>query len=77
MPRPWVSDAAQKPPLRPLAPAPTRSASRTATRSDGSVSSSRMAAHRPVNPAPTMATSTTVWPSTAGRTGPGSPVVNQ
>ena len=32
---PWVSEAAQKPPLRPLAPQPTRSASRTATRRDG------------------------------------------
>ena len=60
--RPWVSDAAQKPPLRPLAPQPTRSASRTATRRDGSASSSAMADHSPVNPPPTMATSTRTSP---------------
>ena len=33
--RPWVSDASQNPPFRPLAPNPTVSGSSTTTRSDG------------------------------------------
>ena len=77
LPSPWVSDAAQKPPLRPLAPEPTRSASSTTTRSEGSVSSRRIAAHRPVNPPPTIATSTVPWPRSGSRGPPGSAVVNQ
>ena len=55
--RPWVRLASQKPPFRPLAPNATVSASRTTTRSAGSVSVSAIAVHRPVNPAPTIATS--------------------
>ena len=56
--RPWVRLASQKPPLRPLAPKATVSASSTATRSAGSVSVSAIAVHSPVNPPPTIATST-------------------
>ena len=77
LPSPWVSDAAQNPPLRPLAPQPTCSASSTATRREGSASSSAIAVHSPVNPPPMTATSTRVWPTAAGRRGPGSPVENQ
>ncbi len=77
LPSPWVSDAAQNPPLRPLAPQPTRSASRITTRRDGSVSSSRIAVHSPVNPPPTIATSAASTPRAGARAGPGSPVVNQ
>ena len=73
--RPWVRLASQKPPFRPLAPKATVSASRTATRSDGSVSVSAIAVQSPVNPAPTIATSTvTSWPAASGGSvgGPGS-----
>ena len=49
--------ASQKPPFRPLAPKATVSASRTTTRSAGSVSVRAIAVHRPVNPPPTIATS--------------------
>ena len=77
MDRPCVSEASQNPPLRPLAPQPTRSASSTTTRRDGSVSSSAIAVQSPVNPPPTIATSARLSPEAAARTGPGSPVVNQ
>ena len=73
---PWVRLASQNPPLRPLAPNATVSASRTATRSDGSVSVSAIAVHRPVNPPPMIATSTSqalARPSSGGSAGgPGS-----
>ncbi len=65
--RPWVRLASQNPPFRPLAPKATVSASRTATRSVGSVSVSATAVHSPVNPPPTMATSTSsVSPGSSG-----------
>ena len=70
--RPWVSDAWQNPPFRPLAPNPTVSCSRTTTRSDGSVSVRAIAVHSPVNPAPTIATSAVGDAArAAAATGPG------
>ena len=73
--RPWVRLASQKPPLRPLAPNATVSASRTTTRNDGSVSVSAIAVQSPVNPAPMIATSAVVVvPRASGGSpaGPGS-----
>ena len=71
--RPCVSDASQKPPLRPLAPYATVSASRTTTRKAGSVSVRAMAVHSPVNPPPTITTSAVVSPARgASKAGPGS-----
>src|SRR5690349_12232624 len=51
--RPWVSDGARNPPLRPDAPSPSRPASSTTTSRDGSASLARIAVHRPVKPPPT------------------------
>jgi hypothetical protein len=65
--RPWTRLASQKPPLRPLAPNPTKAASTTTMRRVGSVSASRIAVHRPVNPAPTIATSVRSAPRNGGR----------
>ncbi len=75
--RPWVRDAWQNPPFRPLAPNPTVSCSRTVTRSEGSVSVSARAVHNPVNPAPTTATSVTPSPRSGGRSGPAGDAASQ
>ncbi len=56
-----------QPPLRPLAPKPAISRSRSRTFSAGSWRSRAYAVHRPVKPAPTMATSTSRSPSSGGR----------
>jgi hypothetical protein len=67
---PWVRLAAQKPPLRPLAPKPTDSASRTTTRSEGSESVRAIAVHKPVKPAPITTTSARPPEASGGRAGP-------
>jgi hypothetical protein len=75
--RPWVSDAWQKPPLRPDAPNPTDSCSRTTTRRLGSVSVRASAVHRPVNPAPMIATSALAAPRSGGCAGPAGDAASQ
>ena len=75
--RPWVSDAWQKPPFRPLAPKPTVSASRTVTRSEGSVSVRAIAVHRPGEPGPDDATSVAPSPLSGGCSGPAGDAASQ
>jgi hypothetical protein len=64
-----VSEAMANPPLRPLAPKPADSASRTTTSRPGSSAFACSAAHSPVNPPPTMHRSASV---VSVRTGSGS-----
>ena len=51
---PWVREDSRKPPLRPLAAAPTRSASRILTSRPGSSDLACSAVQSPVKPPPTM-----------------------
>ena len=63
---PCVSEPSAKPPLRPLAPKPTVSASSTTTSRPGSSALAWSAAQSPVNPAPTMQRSASAGPSSWG-----------
>ena len=63
---PCVSEATKNPPLRPLAPAPTRSASRTTTSRAGSSALACSAAQSPVKPPPTMQRSAATVPASGG-----------
>ena len=67
LPSPWVSDAEQNPPLRPVAFSASRVPSRSRTEEPGSASSAVSAAQRPVKPPPTTTVSTEVAPVRAGR----------
>ena len=60
---PWVSEASTNPPLRPLAPQPAVSASRTTTSRSGCSRLASSAAHKPVKPPPTIARSASAGPS--------------
>ena len=65
LPIPWVSEAEQKPPLRPDAPNASRSPSSRTTRLPSSAACS--APHRPVRPPPTTTRSASSRPSSGGR----------
>ena len=64
---PCVSEPCAKPPLRPLAPNPTVSASRTTTSRPGSSALACRAAQSPVKPPPTMQRSVSPAPASGGR----------
>ena len=70
LPTPCVSEASTKPPLRPLAAAPTRSPSSSTTSRAGSRCLASSAAQSPVKPPPTIARSACVAPS-SGSSGSG------
>ena len=64
---PWVNEASQNPPLRPVACSAIRSPSSSSTERPGSRSTARSAVQRPQKPPPTTTRSTVVAPSNAGR----------
>ena len=65
--KPWVNEAMQMPPLRPVAWPATAPASSTTTSAPGSSSLASSAVHRPVKPAPMTARSQVSAPVSAGR----------